>query len=41
MHNYIGLYLWKQDSIREFWTLFMTHTDFIRENLDRMEGVSV
>ena len=41
MHNCIGLYLWKQDSIREFQTLFVMHTDFIREKLDKMEGVSV
>ena len=41
MHNRIELYLWKQDSIREFRTLFVTHTDFIHEKLDKMERVSV
>ena len=41
VHNRIGLYLWKQDSIREFQTLFVMHMDFICENLDKMEGVSV
>ena len=29
VHNRIGLYLWKQDSIREFRTLFVTHMDSI------------
>ena len=43
VHNRIGstFYLWKQDSIREFRTLFVTHTDLIREKRDKMEGVSV
>ena len=41
VHNRIGLCLWKKDSIREFQTLFVTHTDFIREKLDKVEGVSV
>ena len=41
VHNRIGLCLWKQDSMREFRTLFVTHTDFIREKLDKMERVSV
>ena len=41
VHNRTGLYLWKQVSISEFRTLFMTHTDFIHEKLDKMEEVSV
>ena len=41
VHNRIGLCLWKLDSIREFRTLFMTHRGFIREKLDKMEGVSI
>ena len=27
VHNRIGLDLWKKDSIREYRTLFVTHTD--------------
>ena len=38
VHNRIGLYLWKQESIREFRTLFVAHTDSIREKLDNKDG---
>ena len=38
MHNRIGLCLWKLDSIREIRTLFVTHTDSIREKLDNKDG---